>query len=442
MTHKEIMKQQAELTARLEGIVFYENNVTKRRWKVIQEEESKGCRIVFDDIVEDYIVLFEGSMKLPVKEINIAKDENGIYLAQIITFSDDDSLVLIMGADEYISITQIPQPEDDESDFIEFQMEIKKIPAALPAIKTDTMYNAKDGKITEYSFMLVPNMIFNPIKFNNKMLAPDVLEQVYLLAIDLWDLYRIPMMMNKGFMVYREREGLQLFEFEGMNSLGFISKDRDKCVPLSNLLIDMNNRIAVCCPDDMMVVAFGETEKDNKYQIARIPDKEKMQEFEADETLSQLLANVAEYTKDFGSSEYNQYPKEIYYNRYKFRKDLERIYDSMDLTEIDVNPLNDIIELYEYLLNTYEVNGILVITEDLETGREMFFSIDEEYVENVKDHILTFASPDTAKTEESSDSEEVEKVSGDVVQEISDNVVLPAEEVKSTGETFESTENS
>lgn len=115
-------------------IVFYEKNIDEddRRWESFPEGES--LIINFDD-KDDYIIIFNKNMNIPLKSIFIYKEYDGIDTIIIVRFllqSGDSDINLVLDHNEVLTISV---EYDTESGLLILNLNIEKKEIALLNIK-------------------------------------------------------------------------------------------------------------------------------------------------------------------------------------------------------------------------------------------------------------------------------------------------------------------
>ena len=115
-------------------VVFYEKNIDEddRRWKSFPEGES--LIINFDD-KDDYIIIFNKNMNIPLKSIFIYKEYDGIDTIIIVRFllqSGDSDINLVLDHNEVLTISV---EYDTESGLLILNLNIEKKEIALSNIK-------------------------------------------------------------------------------------------------------------------------------------------------------------------------------------------------------------------------------------------------------------------------------------------------------------------
>lgn len=115
-------------------VVFYEKNIDEddRRWESFPEGES--LIINFDD-KDDYIIIFNKNMNIPLKSIFIYKEYDGIDTIIIVRFllqSGDSDINLVLDHNEVLTISV---EYDTESGLLILNLNIEKKEIALSNIK-------------------------------------------------------------------------------------------------------------------------------------------------------------------------------------------------------------------------------------------------------------------------------------------------------------------
>lgn len=115
-------------------VVFYEKNIDEddRRWESFPEGES--LIINFDD-KDDYIIIFNKNMNIPLKSIFIYKEYDGIDTIIIVRFllqSGDSDINLVLDHNEVLTISV---EYDTESGLLILNLNIEKKEIALLNIK-------------------------------------------------------------------------------------------------------------------------------------------------------------------------------------------------------------------------------------------------------------------------------------------------------------------
>lgn len=115
-------------------VVFYEKNIDEddRRWENFPEGES--LIINFDD-KDDYIIIFNKNMNIPLKSIFIYKEYDGIDTIIIVRFllqSGDSDINLVLDHNEVLTISV---EYDTESGLLILNLNIEKKEIALSNIK-------------------------------------------------------------------------------------------------------------------------------------------------------------------------------------------------------------------------------------------------------------------------------------------------------------------
>lgn len=116
------------------NVVFYEKNIDEddRRWESFPEGES--LIINFDD-KDDYIIIFNKNMNIPLKSIFIYKEYDGIDTIMIVRFllqSGDSDINLVLDHNEVLTISV---EYDTESGLLILNLDIEKKEIALSNIK-------------------------------------------------------------------------------------------------------------------------------------------------------------------------------------------------------------------------------------------------------------------------------------------------------------------
>lgn len=115
-------------------VVFYEKNIDEddRRWESFPEGES--LIINFDD-KDDYIIIFNKNMNIPLKSIFIYKEYDGINTIIVVRFllqSGDSDISLVLDHNEVLTISV---EYDTESGLLILNLNIEKKEIALSNIK-------------------------------------------------------------------------------------------------------------------------------------------------------------------------------------------------------------------------------------------------------------------------------------------------------------------
>lgn len=115
-------------------VVFYEKNIDEddRRWESFPEGES--LIINFDD-KDDYIIIFNKNMNIPLKSIFIYKEYDGIDTIIIVRFllqSGDSDINLVLDHNEVLTISV---EYDTESGLLILNLNIEKKEIVLSNIK-------------------------------------------------------------------------------------------------------------------------------------------------------------------------------------------------------------------------------------------------------------------------------------------------------------------
>lgn len=115
-------------------VVFYEKNIDEddKRWESFPEGES--LIINFDD-KDDYIIIFNKNMNIPLKSIFIYKEYDGIDTIVIVRFllqSGDSDINLVLDHNEVLTISV---EYDTESGLLILNLNIEKKEIALSNIK-------------------------------------------------------------------------------------------------------------------------------------------------------------------------------------------------------------------------------------------------------------------------------------------------------------------
>lgn len=115
-------------------VVFYEKNIDEddRRWESFPEGES--LIINFDD-KDDYIIIFNKNMNIPLKSIFIYKEYDGIDTIIIVRFllqSGDSDINLVLDHNEVLTISV---EYNTESGLLILNLNIEKKEIVLSNIK-------------------------------------------------------------------------------------------------------------------------------------------------------------------------------------------------------------------------------------------------------------------------------------------------------------------